>query len=208
MAFQCVCSVAQLCLTRCNPKDCSLPGSSVHGILQARILEWVAISSSRGSGRLRDRMHISCVSCISSSEIHGGPTTREFFFPSSIIMEGHKLVRVENDNSAGKSRGGEWVIDEDFSWVLKDEQKFPGEWLAWEELEMKIRVKIQEGSTCTAKAGSRRELPEQTACWNRPRPPEKVLSSVGRWPELNFLSILSPQGEVDVVFSYEAINSP
>ena len=43
-------------------------------------------------------------------------------------MEGHKLVRrVENDNSAGKSRGGEWVIDEDFSWVLKDEQKFPGE---------------------------------------------------------------------------------
>ena len=39
----------QLCLTLCDPKDCSLPGSSVHGILQARILEWAAISSSRGS---------------------------------------------------------------------------------------------------------------------------------------------------------------
>ena len=39
--------VAQLCLTVCNPLDCSLPDSSVHGILQARILEWVAISSSR-----------------------------------------------------------------------------------------------------------------------------------------------------------------
>ena len=40
--------VAQLCPTLCNPVDCSPPGSSVHGILQARILEWVAISFSRG----------------------------------------------------------------------------------------------------------------------------------------------------------------
>ena len=44
-----VCSVAQSCLTLCDPMDCSPLGSSVHGILQARILEWVAISSSRGS---------------------------------------------------------------------------------------------------------------------------------------------------------------
>ena len=40
--------VAQLCLTLCDPMDCGLPGSSVHGVLQARILEWVAIPSSRG----------------------------------------------------------------------------------------------------------------------------------------------------------------
>ena len=46
--------VTQLCLTLCNPMDCSPPGSSVHGILQARILEWVAISFSRGSSRPRD----------------------------------------------------------------------------------------------------------------------------------------------------------
>ena len=39
----CVCLVAQLCPTLCNPMDCSPPGSSVHGILQARILEWVAM---------------------------------------------------------------------------------------------------------------------------------------------------------------------
>ena len=45
----------QLCLTLCDPFNYSLPGSSVHGILQARILEWVAISSSRGSSRPRDR---------------------------------------------------------------------------------------------------------------------------------------------------------
>ena len=38
--------VTQLCLTLCDAKDCSLPGSSVHGILQARILEWIAISFS------------------------------------------------------------------------------------------------------------------------------------------------------------------
>ena len=42
-------SVAQSCTTLHNPMDCSLPGSSVHGVFQAGILEWVAISSSRGS---------------------------------------------------------------------------------------------------------------------------------------------------------------
>ena len=48
----------------CNPMDCSPPGSSVHGIFQARILGWVAISFSRRSSLPRDRTHISCVSCI------------------------------------------------------------------------------------------------------------------------------------------------
>ena len=41
--------VTQLCLTLCDPMDCSLPGSSIHGIFQARVLEWIAISCSRGS---------------------------------------------------------------------------------------------------------------------------------------------------------------
>ena len=45
----CCCLVAQLCLTLCDPRDCSPPGSSVHGIVQARILEWVTISFSRWS---------------------------------------------------------------------------------------------------------------------------------------------------------------
>ena len=44
----------RLCLTPCDPMDYSLPGSSVHGILQARILEWVAIPFSRGSSQPRD----------------------------------------------------------------------------------------------------------------------------------------------------------
>ena len=49
----------QCCLTHCDPVDCSPPGSSVHGILQERILEWVAISSSKGSSQLRDQTHVS-----------------------------------------------------------------------------------------------------------------------------------------------------
>ena len=44
----CVCSVAQSCVTFCDPIDCSPPGSSVHGISQARVLEWIAISYSKG----------------------------------------------------------------------------------------------------------------------------------------------------------------
>ena len=48
----------------CDPVDCSLPGSSVHGILQAKILEWVAMPSSRGSSWPRDWSLISHVSCI------------------------------------------------------------------------------------------------------------------------------------------------
>ena len=55
---------AQLCPTLFDPMDCSQPGSSLHGISQARILEWVAISSSRGSSRSRDQTSISYISCI------------------------------------------------------------------------------------------------------------------------------------------------
>ena len=53
----------QSCPTLCDPMDCSPPGSSVHGILQARILEWVAMPSSRGYSPARDRIQVSCSSC-------------------------------------------------------------------------------------------------------------------------------------------------
>ena len=54
----------QSCLTLCHPMDCSLPGSSVHGILQTKIPEWVATSSSRSSSQPRNRTHFFYVSCI------------------------------------------------------------------------------------------------------------------------------------------------
>ena len=50
---------AQSCPTLCDPMDCSLPGSSVHGIFQARVPEWVAISFSRGSSQPRDQTQVS-----------------------------------------------------------------------------------------------------------------------------------------------------
>ena len=54
----------QSSLTLCDPMDCGPPGCSVHGTLQARILEWVAMPSSRGSSRPRDRNRVSYVSCM------------------------------------------------------------------------------------------------------------------------------------------------
>ena len=59
--------VIQSCLTLCDPMNCSPPGFSVHGILQARILEWTAISFFRGSSQPRDRI---CVSCITSGLLY------------------------------------------------------------------------------------------------------------------------------------------
>ena len=61
---ECVCVYAQSCPTLCDPMDSSSSGTSVHGILQARTLEWAAISFSRGSSWPRDWTCISCVSCI------------------------------------------------------------------------------------------------------------------------------------------------
>ena len=53
--------VTQSCLTLCNPRDCSPPGSSFHGIFQARILEWAAIPFSRASSQARDQTWVSCL---------------------------------------------------------------------------------------------------------------------------------------------------
>ena len=67
LIFQCVyvlkvkVLVAQSCLTLCNSMDYSWIGSSVHGILQARILQWVAISFSGGYSRLRDGTRVFCI---------------------------------------------------------------------------------------------------------------------------------------------------
>ena len=59
------CLAAQSCPTLWAPMGCSPPASSVHGIFQARMLEWAVISSFRGSSSLRDWTHLSYISCIS-----------------------------------------------------------------------------------------------------------------------------------------------
>ena len=72
------CYFFESCPSLCNSMDCHLPGSSVHGILQARMLEWVAISSSRGSSQPRDQTHVSCLA--------GG-----FFLPLSHLGKPHHI---------------------------------------------------------------------------------------------------------------------
>ena len=81
-----VCAQSQSCLTLCDPMDCSLPGSSVHGIFQARILEWVAISHSRGSSPTRDQTCISCVSCIGKQILYHCATWEAPFHPLSSVQ--------------------------------------------------------------------------------------------------------------------------
>ena len=64
ICFLCACSVTQLCLILCDPMNCSLPSSPVHGVLQVSRMEWVAISPFRESPWPRDQTGISCISCI------------------------------------------------------------------------------------------------------------------------------------------------
>ena len=61
----------QSCPNLCDPIDCSPPASSVQGILQARIVEWVATTSSRGTSQLRDQTHISL--CLLHWQVHSLP---------------------------------------------------------------------------------------------------------------------------------------
>ena len=79
----CVCVRTHLSPTLCNTMAYSPSGSSVHCVFQARILEWVTVSSSRGSSRPMDQTHISCVSCIA-----GG------FFTCWAFGEAQKWVAV------------------------------------------------------------------------------------------------------------------
>ena len=82
----------QSCPTLWNPLDCSPPGSSVHGIFQARILEWIAISSSRGSSRPRDRNRVPALQTDTlPSETPGKPTSRTLgaFFMQLTFYSNH-----------------------------------------------------------------------------------------------------------------------
>ena len=91
--------VSQSCLTLCNPMDCSPPGSSVHRILQLRIVEWVTMPSSRGSSWPRDQSHLSYVSCIVMWVLYhychlGSP----YHFPSASNFQRYQyLIKVPNE---------------------------------------------------------------------------------------------------------------
>ena len=78
-----VCMLTQSCLTLCDPWDYSPPGSSVHAILQARVLGWVAMPSTRGSFWPRDWTHVSCISCTAG----GFFTTEPLGKPLSVVWQ-------------------------------------------------------------------------------------------------------------------------
>ena len=79
----CLCMCVQSCPTLCNPVDCSLPGSSVHGIFQAKLLGWVAISYSRGSSHPQGQTRISWVSCIGRQTLYHWATWEAHLSPTT-----------------------------------------------------------------------------------------------------------------------------
>ena len=89
--------VTQSCPIFCDPTDCSLPGFSIHGIFQARVLEWVAISFSRGSSQPRDRTQVSSIvgSCFNRLS-QGSPKAVKVtpFYPEYEAQCTHRLLEL------------------------------------------------------------------------------------------------------------------
>ena len=84
----------QLCLTLCDPMDYSPPGSSVHRILLARILGWVAMPSFRGSSRPRDRTHVSYVYCIGRGFFTTSTIWEAHYIPINVLLNTHNFFRT------------------------------------------------------------------------------------------------------------------
>ena len=101
------CSVAQLCLT-CNTTDCSPPGSSIHGISQARMLEWIAIFFSRGSSQPRDQTSVFYISCIASGFLTHEPSWALSHFSRMRLLATSWTVPCQAPLSMGFSRQEYW----------------------------------------------------------------------------------------------------
>ena len=126
----------QLCPTLCNPMNYSPPGSSIHGILQARILEWVAMPSSRGSSQPRDQTHVSYISCIGRWVLYhwhclGSPYTvvESSKYRQTSSFQQRQVLEIIKDGVRRQYDTGsplEWIIRESspaivtFNWSLKD----------------------------------------------------------------------------------------
>ena len=93
-------SVSHSVLFLCNPTNCSPPGSSVHGILQARISEWVAIPFSRGSSQIKDQTWVSCiVGRFFTSEPPGKPIINSIYAFIKTHSNTIKMFKLVNEMS-------------------------------------------------------------------------------------------------------------
>ena len=103
VTYVCVLKSFQSCLTLCDLMDCSLPGSSIHRILQASILEWVAMLYSRGSSRPKDGTWVSCVSCIGRQVLyHLGSLSDDWKDPKGQREQNpHCRSIIDNGNTHG-----------------------------------------------------------------------------------------------------------
>ena len=111
----CVCTKSlQSCLTLCDAMDCSPPGSSVHGILQAWILKWVAMPSSRGSSWLRDQTCISCIAGQFFTQWATGETLSSFVCMLNCSVMSNSLwshgLPGSSVNEIFQERILEWVV--------------------------------------------------------------------------------------------------
>ena len=98
------CMNMQLSPTLCHLMDCSPPGSFVHGILQARILEWVAISFSRGFSQPRDLTHISCISGIGRQVLYQVESLEKIGYKQVQRMQCtyfHRILKIRNVEISG-----------------------------------------------------------------------------------------------------------
>ena len=109
-----------------NCMDCSPPGSSVHGILQARILEWVTMPSSRGSSWPRDRTHVSYVSCISRQVLyHWHHQGRGLHINKATVIHTTKYSHAYNFNIWKAHRFQGNVSSPNFGFMKTSEPNWP-----------------------------------------------------------------------------------
>ena len=136
-----ICLVAKSCPTLCDPTDCSLPGSSVHGILWAKILEWVAISFSRGSSRPRDQTQVSHI----AGRCFNFCATREALKNSKVSFYQHLLWALITGHNfkcpPGQMSNGNGSIQ---SWgegkqTIRNDGTF-GNWREWSLLKKRVAL--------------------------------------------------------------------
>ena len=131
------CMHAQSCLTLCNPMGYSPPGASIHGVFQARILEWVAIPFSRGSSQSRDQTHVSSIFCIGKHSLplsHPGSSKYLSVFPYSTSIPpprlGWNVISKEAEKlAANHLMYMNWLFIPDL--VLAEGEINVKAWLGW-----------------------------------------------------------------------------